>query len=142
MQMFFSNGGGTCYVVSIGDYQDNIYPELFINVFSILESFDEPTLLVFPDACLCGCDGYGNVIDAGLAHCKKMRDRFAIIDVPNAVPGGTFSNIDVTNNFRDKITCDFNHLKYGAAISRILEQESKLILMTKAFPSKNIRSFP
>jgi hypothetical protein len=73
MQMFFSNGGGSCYVVSIGGYQENIYPELFINVFSLLESFDGPTLLVFPDACLCGCNGYETVCNAGLAHCKKMR---------------------------------------------------------------------
>ena len=115
MQMFFSNGGGPCYVVSIGDYQENVHQELFINVFSILEGFDEPTLLVFPDACQCDGNGYGNVIDAALAHCQKMGNRFAIIDVPNAVPGGTFSNIDVTNDFRDKITSDLNHLKYGAA---------------------------
>lgn len=115
MQMYFSNGGGPCFVVSIGDYSKNVDPELFIHVFSELESFDEPTLLVFPDACLCNGNGYGNVSNAALAHCKKMGDRFAIIDVPNAVPAGTSNNVEVTNDFRDKITTHLNHLKYGAA---------------------------
>jgi len=115
MQMFFSNGGGTCYVVSIGNYEKNVDPRLFINVFPILEGYDEPTLLVFPDACLCDDNGYGNVVNAALAHCQKMGDRFAIIDVQNAVSGGTVSGIDVTNNFRDKITSDMKHLRYGAA---------------------------
>ena len=115
MEMFFSNGGGPCYVVSIGGYGKNVAPDLFINVFPVLEGFDEPTLLIFPDACLCDSNDYGNVINAALAHCQKMGDRFAIIDVPNAVSGGTLSDIDVTKNFRDRITRDMNLLKYGAA---------------------------
>ena len=123
MKMFFANGGGDCYVVSIGDLSD--FPELqyFTDALNILEQEDEPTLILFPDALnFWSSDAVvedvnslvNSVIDAGLAHCKKMQDRFLIADVFNAIEGGIDSNEKINNNLRNKITTDANSLKYGA----------------------------
>ena len=55
VQLFYDNGGGNCYIVSIGDYDTEIDDSgaakgRFINGLTALRKFDEPTLLLFPDA--------------------------------------------------------------------------------------------
>lgn len=115
MQMYFANGGGPTWIVSIGN--DVLAPTkaLFTDVLPILEGYDEPTLLVFPDSCLLSNDDHGAVVTAVLQHCKKMQDRFAIIDVRDAKPGGTVTNQHVTANFRAKVTNNLDEKKYGGA---------------------------
>jgi len=115
MQLYFANGGGPAWIFSIGDYTANATKALFAATLPILEGYDEPTLLVFPDSCLLGNDDHGGVVTAVLDHCKKMQDRFAIIDVRDAKPGGTVTNQNVTANFRAKVTDDLDNKKYGAA---------------------------
>jgi phage tail sheath protein FI len=109
LQMYFSNGGGPCYIMSVGDYTDavdapaNSSGGLTKGILD-LEKVDEPTLLVFPDAhALADVTAYGNVISASLAHCAKLQDRFTIADVY-----GTDMSA-----FRTAIGND--NLKYGAA---------------------------
>jgi phage tail sheath protein FI len=52
MQMYFANGGGPCYIVSVG--AENVYYSA-VNVtelqagLDLLKKEDEPTLIVFPD---------------------------------------------------------------------------------------------
>ncbi|HFA49699.1 MAG TPA: phage tail sheath family protein [Bacteroidetes bacterium] len=116
MQLYFSNGGGPCYIVSIGDYGTAYAETGFTAAINILEEKDEPTLLVFPDACLGTDTNVGNIVVAALAHCNKMQDRFTIADVRNAIPGGTATDADVTANFRTPVSSsDIEQLKYGAA---------------------------
>ncbi len=119
MQLFYANGGGPCYVIATGTGHAAVtqasYTDATTGAFTILEGFDEPTLLVFPDACTLNDTQHGAVVQGALALCKKMQDRFAIIDVRNAMPGGTDTNDDVTNNFRANIGSDMDALKYGAA---------------------------
>jgi hypothetical protein len=104
LQMFFSNGGGDCYIVSVGSYADPILQGDFTDGIDALEQVDEPTLLVFPDAVSLGTVAeYGQVVQAALAHCNKLQDRFTIADMY-----GT----DATA-FRGELGNDY--LKYGAA---------------------------
>lgn len=116
MQLFFGNGGGPCYIVSIGDYSATAEPPAFISGIDRLESVDEPTLLVFPDACLLGSDSsHASVVNHALTHCSQMKDRFTIADVRNARPGGTDDISDVNRNFRGNVAGDIERVKYGAA---------------------------
>ncbi|MGN6616612.1 MAG: phage tail sheath family protein, partial [Ilyomonas sp.] len=60
LQMFFANGGGPCYIVSAGTYgtvpTTNTYADTDVDKDKLSDAlaevakFDEPTLLVFPDA--------------------------------------------------------------------------------------------
>lgn len=115
MQLYFANGGGPCYVVSIGDYAAVVDGADFTAAITILEGFDEPTLIVFPDACLLSAGNHGDVVDAALTHCNKMQDRFTIADVTDAMPGATDTNAEVTTNFRGNVASDLDLVKYGAA---------------------------
>ena len=109
MQMYFANGGGPCYIVSVGSYEaDGLLPpaDAHTTLEAGLEAIaleDEPTLLVFPDAR--GIDSetnFYNLYEAALTQCNTLQDRFTIIDV--------YSN---AQNLRDELSSDY--LKYGAA---------------------------
>ncbi|WP_428069599.1 phage tail sheath family protein [Chryseobacterium gambrini] len=56
MQMYFANGGGPCYIVSVGDYEDDVtvgtiatQQGTLLYGLELLKKEDEPTLIVFPD---------------------------------------------------------------------------------------------
>lgn len=55
MQMYFANGGGPCYIVSVGDYTGTVTVGLpttagtLLYGLELLKREDEPTLIVFPD---------------------------------------------------------------------------------------------
>lgn len=117
MQMYFANGGGPCYIVSVGKYSDAFNLSTLKAGLTELEKEDEPTLILFPDATsLSADDAYGLYNDA-LTQCNKLQDRFAIIDGLMSNPGNP-SSIDVENDFetlRTKIYDDISLRKYGAA---------------------------
>ncbi len=115
MQLYFANGGGPCYVHSVGTLPASPTPDAFTAAITALEAEDEPTLLVFPDAVKLS-DGGVEVINAALQSCQRTQDRFVIADVPNAIPGGTDDNGKVSSDFRDRISQNsVDFLKYGAA---------------------------
>lgn len=109
IQMYYNNGGGPCYIMSVGDYGDAVAAPAnnstgITKGILALEMVDEPTLLLFPDAHALGSAvNYGTVISASLAHCAKLQDRFTISDVY-----GTDMSA-----FRSAIGSD--NMKYGAA---------------------------
>ena len=49
VQMYFANGGGSCYIVSVGDYNDEITQTKLLDGLELLRKEDEVTLIVFPD---------------------------------------------------------------------------------------------
>jgi len=55
MQMYFANGGGPCYIVSVGNYTDAVAvgtsttEKTLLYGLELLKKEDEPTLIVFPD---------------------------------------------------------------------------------------------
>ena len=51
MRLFFGNGGGPCYIVSVGSYGDApVTPDALRKGIDLLEKEQEPTILVVPDA--------------------------------------------------------------------------------------------
>ncbi len=87
LQLYFSNGGGPCFVVSVGGYQNAIIPgdvnegTGLLGGLRAVEKIDEPTLLAFPDGVsLDTAEEYGSVVKESLAQCKRRRNRFTIID--------------------------------------------------------------
>jgi phage tail sheath protein FI len=87
LQMYFANGGGACYIVSVGDYTaDPVIGDYVAALWTNLEKVDEITLLVFPDPPYDTANSkvdltdYGTLVQSALTHCNKMGDRFTIID--------------------------------------------------------------
>lgn len=107
---YFKNGGGACYVVSVGSYTDDIGKDAFVAGITALETEDEPTLVLMPDAVnLEDPADYYDLCQTALRHCKTLGDRFAILDVL----GGDVSA------FRDGIGTV--NLNYGASYHPYLQ---------------------
>lgn len=105
LSLYFKNGGGSCYIVSIGDYGTALADTSFAAALGILEKEDEPTLILVPGAVSLDASAYHILCGAALDHCGKMKDRFAILDVLNSDTDGS--------GFRTGVSSD--SLAYGAA---------------------------
>jgi len=123
VKLYFDNGGGQCYIVSVGDLDDAL--EVGDDTKGLLGGLakvrleDEPTLLLVPDAVNLDFAGYQSVAQAMLKQCGDLKDRFAILDV-YAGSKSIDDEIDVGGNVKKKLieanrgAWDKN-LKYGAA---------------------------
>ncbi len=123
LQAYFSNGGGPCYIVSVGVFGATASPPAGAVVLAelqagltALENEDEPTLIVFPEAQagLSNSDQFTLINDA-LAQCEKLQDRFVIADLQdsgeNLATAGDV--IAASTAFRGGVTS--SSVRYGAA---------------------------
>lgn len=101
---YFDNGGGPCWIYSMGVFTNAPNAGDFNTAFDVIEGVDEPTLLVFPDAVQLGAGGTEPVIESALASCLRMQDRFTIADVPDAQPGGVHASSTNIDTFRGNIS--------------------------------------
>lgn len=116
MVMFFANGGGTCYIVSIGAYSDkgNIDRNKVVGALSELKKIQEVTMVVVPEAVL--SKECKDIQQEMLKHCgDTMKNRFAILDMPK----GEGQLKDSVENYQTNIGA--NYLNYGAAYYPWLE---------------------
>ncbi|MEX2593617.1 MAG: phage tail sheath C-terminal domain-containing protein [Anditalea sp.] len=128
LQMYFANGGGPCYIVSVNNYpagtpsDGNIAADDLRNGLNEIAKVDEPTLLVFPDAVSLNPSQYHALMNEALMQCFTLQDRFTIMDVLHVTgtPNEINSSVD---GFRNEATLGNNLdlLKYGAAYFPNLE---------------------
>lgn len=118
LRLFYANGGGDAYILSVGEYNndsDAVRKAAIAAGLLPLEEADEPTLVLTPDAyAFTLASDLGFVQQQVLAHCAKMQDRFAIMDVHMGVDVDT-----AATDFRTQV--GNQNLKYGAAYFPILE---------------------
>ena len=118
IQLFFNNGGGTCYIVSVGTYGgknkvDVKKDELEGGLAPLLKE-QEPTMVVIPDVVRLKDDSY-DVYKKVLAHCAKMQSRVAILDIYDGYQDRIVGDaeVDIITKFREKIGSEY--LSYAAA---------------------------
>ncbi|MCA9680861.1 MAG: phage tail sheath family protein [Myxococcales bacterium] len=109
LSLYFKNGGGRCYIVSVGNHGDMQGADAFAAGLAELERHDEPTLIVMPEAVNLEPVDLAALQQQALALCSKLQDRFALLDVR----GG---NVD---GFRNGV--GNNNLDYGAAYHPYLQ---------------------
>lgn len=129
LRLFYHNGGGSAYIVSVGTYEDvaanGIEPGKLAESIELLKREQEPTMLLIPDALLAGVDDYySSVCAAMLKHCgTDMRSRVALFDVYDGYK--KFSPEDqVIKTFREKIgnnTLDFGIAYYPWVHTTVIE---------------------
>ena len=123
---FYDNGGGRCYVVSLGDYAASAVTSDVVSAHLVglaaVAREDEPTLLVLPDlSAIAPVDpasaadvaaaraSYHSVLVQALDQCATLGDRFLVCEVW----GGDQPGPAGIAAFRDGIGS--RNLKYGAA---------------------------
>ena len=108
---YFKNGGGPCYVASVGTYAATPTKDRYIGGLAAIAKEDEPTLLVLTDAAsTLAAAAYYEVCAVALGQCQALGDRFTILDLP----GGNWTA------FRNDPSLSVN-LMYGAAYHPYLQ---------------------
>lgn len=127
LQMYFRNGGGPCYIVSVGDYATTKDMDLFRDGIDSLRDEDEPTLIVLTDATtivstapgsspptMSAFDYYGLCVYA-LQQCGELKDRFTIVDVVE-ISGAELNSERINDDSEDMREYIVGpDLKYGAS---------------------------
>ncbi|MCC7526846.1 MAG: phage tail sheath family protein, partial [Chitinophagaceae bacterium] len=117
LQMFFDNGGGPCWITSVGDYNSTggvIIAQNLIDGLAEVAKINEVTLLVFPDAInLDSATDYYNVHDNAIDQCVLLKDRFTVMDVYHIPENETLWSADV-QFLRDTLSGTTDNLKYAA----------------------------
>lgn len=119
VQLFYANGGGTCYVVSVGDYANGVNskdlhnPDAGGGLAALLTEM-EPTLVVVPDAVLLEKGDCYTLYQEVLRHCGGVtKSRFAVLDVYDGHKERTYDENDVVTAFRNGVGVNF--LAFGAS---------------------------
>ena len=128
IRLFYENGGGSCYVVSVGAIgkpsgkplaagaplvNPNIqYKDLKAGL-DIVGKETGPTMLVVPDAVLLDAGNYGTLMQNMLEQCNDLQDRVALFDVLGGETPDPLQFMDDVKKFRTDI--GVNYLKYGIA---------------------------
>ena len=129
LSLYFLNGGGSCYIISIGNYENydaTKAKQASEDGLKLLALEDEPTLIVLLDAVNLGYADYYALCGKALDQCKNLQDRFFIADVKTGDnngeipvdPSGNYLKTSTTKIkdwkfFRNKMSSDY--LNYGAA---------------------------
>lgn len=114
MQLFFANGGGACYIVSVGNYKDTLNKDAMIKALDTLKLEQEITMVVIPEAVNMPEESdFKDVQQQMLSHCgSTMKNRFALLDIYPKADENTRIDSQV-NVFWENIGSNF--LSYGAA---------------------------
>ncbi|HEY4335940.1 MAG TPA: phage tail sheath C-terminal domain-containing protein [Puia sp.] len=137
LQMFYANGGGDCYIVSVGSLTDgsNIGKGDFTNGLTEILKIRDVTLISMPDAVHLGSDDYYSLQKAAIDQCVLLQDRFTVMDVwiddsPVAAGAPPHDNIATMRNAT--ISTQIEDRKYGAVYyPRIYSQVNYLRDETK-----------
>ncbi|MEM7369920.1 MAG: phage tail sheath C-terminal domain-containing protein [Bacteroidota bacterium] len=118
IQLYFANGGGPCYIVSVGGYvgAETIAATALQDGIDRLESEDEPTIIVIPENIHLTGGDYAGLYKSSMDQANKLKDRFVLLDVlMTAANTSAGINTDITT-FRDATTTNLgDNLRFGAA---------------------------
>lgn len=135
IRLFYQNGGGPCYIVSVGGYSDSIELARLAGSgdfagkgLQTLIKEEEPTMIVIPEAiCLKEADCI-SLQQAVLAHCGKMQSRIGILDIYNGFKDRNDPEGDPIASFRNSLGVNF--MSYAAAyypwLNTTIVQDSEL----------------
>lgn len=128
LHFYFENGGGPCYIVSVGvtgvpasppqSPPNSVIPTTvdageLQKGLEALKAWDEPTILVFPEGqSISGESDYYTLIEQAIEQCRILQDRFTLVDIHNQFPlTGSPNTTTTISNFRTKFgrTTDLNY---------------------------------
>ncbi len=115
LQHYFANGGGKCYIVSVGLMSSgNVTPSPLALGVDAVAPYDEPTIIVVPESGLLADADYKTVLTKIFNQVGDKKDRFGIIDVNLGFKVKALDANAQIKKFRDDNT-GVNNLKYVAA---------------------------
>ncbi|MBS0473208.1 MAG: phage tail sheath family protein [Proteobacteria bacterium] len=137
LKLFYANGGGNCYVISVANYQgkqtttpDPSQPPTQIQIadleagLAVANDQVGPTMLVIPDACLLDNAKYATLTVEQVDQCASLQDRVAILDLQGAMDPTTWTK-DGLSAQRDQFYGDISgagtNVSYATAYAPALK---------------------
>lgn len=148
MQLFYANGGGNCFVISVANYfGQTTVPDLgqepaMVDKAHLLAGIEVAndvrggTMLVIPDACLMVTattvadvttytyPDYGEVVREMLKQASTLQDRVAILDMPGALLPANWTRGEMKKEadaFYTEISAAADSFSYGVAYGPAVE---------------------
>jgi len=149
MQLFFANGGGNCFVISVNNYwgkqsteptpdqpATTVSKDDLLTGLAVSNDTRGATMLVVPDACLLttvvtdpttGLSNYADysaVVVEMLRQSSTLQDRVAILDMPGALEPSNWSKRAMSTEadaFYTAIAPAQSYFSYGAAYGPAVE---------------------
>jgi phage tail sheath protein FI len=112
LRHYFENGGGPCYIVSVGPTTNAVDAGELQLGLTALAAWDEPTLILFPEGQALAEAAYYGLIGQAIDQCALLQDRFTFVDVHHTLPVAATPNTTTTiANFRTAFarTTDLNY---------------------------------
>lgn len=96
VKLFYENGGGTAYIVSVGSYgppskkpvnpgdqvvNPNVQLNALLNGLALLQNEQDPTMYICPEATLLSPDNNATLMQAMLLQCSQMQTAMSIFDI-------------------------------------------------------------
>jgi uncharacterized protein len=123
LQMFYANGGGDCYIVSIGPLltdgtNTNVKKADFTNGLEEIKKIHDVTLISMPDAVTLSSTDYYDLQKTAIdQQCAVLKDRFNVFDVwmdDSPVAAGNPPHNNVKTMRDATISTEIEDRKYGA----------------------------
>jgi phage tail sheath protein FI len=126
--IFYQNGGGDAYIVSVGGYgkatgrplgakdpliNPNVSLKELLQGLYLLKKESEPTTYVFPESTLLSSDHNATLTQAMLLQCEELGTAMSLLDVPGGRSPDQDNYEQAIEDFR--ASTGSNGLSYGAA---------------------------
>ncbi|WP_316812530.1 phage tail sheath family protein [Pedobacter heparinus] len=112
LQLFFANGGGPCYIISVGNTTGTPEKNNLLAGLEMAARYDQPSLLVIPQTVQLNTAAAAyEVYNVALLQAAERKDRFVLIDCYGDDP----------QTLRGAEGIGDAHLKYGAAYHPFLK---------------------
>ena len=131
IRQFYENGGGDCYVLSLGTFAERskLDEQAFFKALDLVAKEDEPTILLFPDALYLKHAAYYAVVNHALKQCNDLQDRFTILDIHTGDTNDQQAieeELKTGSLFRSS-QLNLDYLKYGAVYTPYLNTSYKYV---------------
>lgn len=125
LQMYFANGGGPCYIVSVGTYasaNQGIQKSALVTGLNMTDAIKEPVLIVFTDAVsLTAQDECYDLYNLAIAKADdETKNRFALLDTYYGNSVTTSDNLNTIEKFRNKINTTSHAAAYFPHLETVL----------------------
>ncbi|WP_460219969.1 phage tail sheath family protein [Psychroserpens sp. MEBiC05023] len=128
IKLFYDNGGGDAYIVSVGSYgspsggpvdlgvqiiNTNVQLNELMDGLDLLKNQQEPTIYICPEATLLTVGNNGSLMQAMMAQSTEMKTSISIFDIIGGQNSDELKYDDYIDTFRNHT--GVNNLGFGAA---------------------------
>jgi phage tail sheath protein FI len=125
LQMYFANGGGPCYIVSVGTYDSTStgvqLPSLKngLDKIETLKAIKDPILIILPDAVSLGETDFYDLYNYTIGK-LETKNRFALLDTYHGNSTTSSNNHNTIGNFRTEVDSTSHAAAYFPHLKTIL----------------------